>query len=274
MKLKVSKVARNVLLTLGAAFGIGAIVFWYESSLRLSQYLTGWILLLILIFLALFNLRKKLPFLPLGTAESWLQWHLYIGWLSMFIFVLHGGNHWPGSPLGWSIFLLYLGAALSGVVGIFISRNFAGRLTTRGGEVIYERIPELRRKLRERAEALVERSVSESNMSTIGDFYTNRLLEFFTFSKNQMRHLLDSRAHWARMEAEMNGMDRYLSDVERGYFAELRELVKMKEDLDYHESLQSALKYWLFFHIPASVALLILVFAHVLLAYAFAGRVP
>ena len=48
-----------------------------------------------ILFLALYNVRKKLPFLPLGSSTAWLQWHLYVGIGSVGVFALHAGLRWP-----------------------------------------------------------------------------------------------------------------------------------------------------------------------------------
>ncbi len=43
------------------------------------NFLSGWTLLVLMLFLTLFNVRKKLPFIPLLSASTWLQCHLYLG---------------------------------------------------------------------------------------------------------------------------------------------------------------------------------------------------
>ena len=43
------------------------------------ELLEGLLLFLIVVFLAAFNSRKKLPFLPLLKASIWLQLHIYVG---------------------------------------------------------------------------------------------------------------------------------------------------------------------------------------------------
>ena len=49
----------------------------------------GVLLLFLVLALALFNARKKLPFLPLMKAATWLQIHIYAGWFCLFVFLLH-----------------------------------------------------------------------------------------------------------------------------------------------------------------------------------------
>ena len=50
-----------------------------ERHLGPSAFTTGYLLLAAVLFLALYNVRKKLPFLPLGSSAAWLQWHMYVG---------------------------------------------------------------------------------------------------------------------------------------------------------------------------------------------------
>jgi len=53
--------------------------------------------------------------------------------------------------------------------------------------------------------------------------------------------------------------------------SELNDLAEAKNDLDYHYALQGGLKYWLFFHIPTTYALLIFATVHAILVHAFTG---
>ena len=54
---------------------------WFGAMLRLS-FLTGWILFALILALTFYNGRKKLPFLPLLSSETWLQFHIYAGLLT------------------------------------------------------------------------------------------------------------------------------------------------------------------------------------------------
>ena len=47
------------------------------------------LILALVLALTLFNARKKLPFLPLASAATWMQIHIYLGWFSIFVFLLH-----------------------------------------------------------------------------------------------------------------------------------------------------------------------------------------
>ena len=109
-------------------------------------FLTGWILFAVMLVLTFFNARKKLPFLALGKAETWLQIHIYLGFFTVVLFLIHLNFR---APHGWfEITLAWLFALVSasGVVGLFFSRTLPRRLATRGGEAIFEKMRSARRR--------------------------------------------------------------------------------------------------------------------------------
>jgi hypothetical protein len=158
---------------------------------------------------------------------------------------------------------------VSGIIGILMSRSFARRLTSRGQEVIFERIPVLRRRLRDRAQELVLAAAREQGTTALTDFYSRHLVPYFEGPRNVWLHLFESSRPRLKWNEEFAALDRYLGDSEREIARELRELVLMKNDLDYHYALQGALKVWLFVHVPLTFAVLILGLFHGLLAQAF-----
>src|SRR3954470_22949227 len=99
---------RNVGLTMVA---LAAVWLWMRSlerHLTASAFTSGYLLIVSVLFLAAYNLRKRLPFLPVGRSSSWLQWHIYIGVGSIGLFALHIGVHWPTGILNSSLAVLYL----------------------------------------------------------------------------------------------------------------------------------------------------------------------
>jgi hypothetical protein len=244
-------------------------------SLRLyrTSLITGWLLFTLIVSLALFSVRKKLSFVPLGRASAWLQFHVHAGLFTALLLALHTDWRVPNGVLEGTLAAVFTAVVMSGIVGIFISRNFARRLTSRGQEVIFERIPRLRRRLEERAQELALASVTEDGTTAIADFYTKRLVAYFRGPRNALLHLVDSRRPRLSWTSELSAMERYLDEGEKRRAAELLELILMKDDLDYHYALQGTLKAWLFVHIPLTYAVLVLALAHGLLAQAFMASV-
>ncbi len=243
----------------------------YTAALREGAFLSGWLLLLTVLALALYNVRKKLPVVPIGGSTTWLQFHVYAGWLSIVLFALHVGPRLPDGRLETTLAVLFVLVAGSGVVGLVLSRTLPGRLTGRGEEVIFERIPIFIARLREAAEDVVLRSAQETESTTIADFYAARLEPFFRGPRNYTFHMRESNRALFTLLRAISDVERYLSPKEREFSDELRALVEKKDELDYHFALQGTLKGWLFVHIPLTYGLLILALLHLVLVYACSG---
>lgn len=242
-----------------------------DASLRSTRFWSGWILLLLVLALAVFNARKKLPFLPLGTATAWMEFHVYAGLFCIGIFLSHVGFVTPQGTLEWVLALLFTSVAVSGVIGLVITRMLPRRLNARGEAIIFERIPVLRTGLHQEVEQLVLQSAREVQTTTIAEFYTTRLADFFQKPRNLFAHWLDSEGHFRRLERELWALDRYTNDREREILSEIHERMQLKEDLDYRWAQGVALKGWLFFHVPVTYAFLLVVASHVMLVYGFHG---
>ena len=69
-------------------------------------------------------------------------------------------------------------------------------------------------------------------------------------------------------------LQRYCSQEEQQTAWRLADLVRKKDDLDYHEAQQWKLKVWLFAHVGLTYSLLVIATVHGIMAHAFAGGVP
>jgi hypothetical protein len=239
-----------------------------------TAYVSGWLLFALMIALTVFNARKKLPFLPLMSSEAWLQFHIYAGLFSAAVFFVHIGWHMPHGWFQGTLAALYVLVMLSGIVGLVWSRTLPKRLTTRGGEVLYERISAVRRALQEQAEALALPPVAEARSVILAEFYAENLAGFFDGAHNFWRHLLESRAPLNELLARTDNLSRYLNDSERSTMEKIATLARQKDGLDYQYALQVTLKGWLFVHIPLTYSLLLVSIVHVVLVYAFSGGAP
>ncbi|HUR45608.1 MAG TPA: hypothetical protein VMZ27_06960 [Candidatus Saccharimonadales bacterium] len=241
----------------------------FRQTLPNYNFVTGWTFLAVMVLLALYNGRKKLPFLPLGKSETWLQIHIYAGFFTVILFLIHLNFRLPRAWFGNSLALLYLLVTGSGIAGLILSRVVPRRLSTRGGEVIYEKIPALRYGLQQQAEALAVGP--EAKSPALADFYVRKLAVFFTGRQNFWLHLLESRRPVSALLTELDDLKRYLDDKERPALERLAQLVRQKDGLDYHDALQTSLKLWLFVHLPLTYSLMIFSVLHVALVFAFSG---
>lgn len=237
---------------------------------RLS-YFSGALLFFVMVVLALYNGRKKLPFLPLGTSEGWLQFHIYAGFFTVVLFLAHVHFRLATGRFEVILFWLYVLVTVSGIFGLFVSRAVPKLLTTRGGEVLFERIPAIRRSLQDQAETLALKSMPEAHSTTIADFYTRHLEDFFAGPRNLPLHLLEVRRPLNVLQNKITDLHRYLNARERETLDKISLLVRQKDGLDYHQALQLLLRGWLFIHIPLTYSLLIFSVVHIVLVYAFSG---
>ena len=262
---------RNLGLT---AMAVAVVWLWaraQERGLEASAFSTGYLLLSAVLFLALYNVRKKLLFLPLGSSATWLQWHLYVGIGSIAVFALHAGVRWPTGVLNSVLAATYLATAASGLVGLYLTRTIPGQLARVGEEVIYERIPALQMQVRTEAGNAVLESVSASGATTLAEFYVERLFDFFHRSRGPQYFFRPTTARRRSLMHELTALRRYLSDHEQAAYERLFALLRRKDDLDFHEVRQRLLKSWLFVHIGLTYGLIALALLHGLLALAFRG---
>jgi len=242
-----------------------------ERGLNPTSFATGYLLLAAVLFLAAYNLRKKLPFLPLGSSAAWLQWHLYVGAGSVAVYALHAGARLPTGILESALAGTYLATIVSGLVGLYLTRSIPGQLARVGEEVLYERIPALRRHVQIQAGDLVLQSVSESGATTLADFYIARLYDFFHTARGAAYFLRPTTTLRRALMEEMQNLGRYLTKAESTACERLFALVRRKDDLEFHNARQGLLKTWLFGHIALTYALVSLALLHGLLALAFRG---
>ncbi len=240
-----------------------------DIAMRRTNIFSGWGLLAIVVVLASLNARKKLAALPLGRAATWLQVHIYLGLVSVVVFLIHVELSVPNGTLELMVAVLFILVVSTGFAGLALSRVLPPRLSRRGEEVIFERIPGFTSSLRKRAERLVFESIDQGASRTLADFYRKKLARFFDRPRHLVAHLVGSRHSSHALIAELRALDRYLNEPERSIRQELESIIRQKHELDYQYAGQAVLKYWLFAHIPLTYILLLFSLLHVVVVYAF-----
>ena len=265
-----SRRIKGLAATICLLMGLAWIVRYLDQNLYDSSWFTGYVMFGAVIFLAAFHWRKKLSFLPaLGSASAWMQVHIYVGLSTFFIFGFH--VHWtiPNGPLEQVLAVVYLAVAFSGVYGLYLTRVLPKRLAMVKRQVVYEQIPRLRFELCDRArKAVLE---GDGTDETLARFYVNHVAEFLERPRGFAFAMNPSGRKCKRLISELIGLDRYLSQPHRETSRSLMQLVREKDDLDYHHALQSRLKIWLVGHIATTYSLLTFAVMHALLVHAYAG---
>ncbi len=259
------------LILLMAVFGLVGFQLRVAPGWLHPVRFTGWCLLALMLVLTLYNGRKKLPFLPLFSSRAWLQFHVYAGCFSAVLFGTHVSWRWPDGGFENLLAALFLLTVVSGVFGLFWSRFVPRRLTARGGEVLFERIPVIRRDLALQAEALAVKSVSDTRSSALADFHRIFVDPFLRGPRNLILHLGGSTRPLLQLQGKLDDLGRFVSSEQQPILAEFGRIIRQKDGLDFHYAQQLSLKLWLFTHIPLTYGLLLLTGWHVVLIYAFTG---
>lgn len=263
--------ANSICYSLAACICFYLLAKWTTGKFFATSILTGVTLLLGCIFLLSYNLRKKLSAIALLKSSTWMQLHIYVGFAMSFLFLVHTSFRKPTGGLESLIYFLFVFVALTGVVGLYLTRVFPERLTAKGGDTIFEEIPKLIYEIRINAESIVTNSVASTKQSTLADFYAMHLAHFFLGVRNSWSHLRGSNSPYQKLRFGMQGVRRYLSAQETEILEQLEALVSEKDRLDAQYIYLKVLKVWLFFHIPASYALMVLCVFHAVLAVRFMG---
>jgi hypothetical protein len=260
---------RRLAAGLGLATFAAALIFLH-GILRVAMLpaglYTGAILYALVIVLTLFNARKKFPFLPLWRASTWMQFHIYTGWLTVLVFLLHTNWSWPHGTMEQILEVLFILVALSGVFGLLISRWLPSRMTRSGEPIVYERIPALRLQLREHVEARVRHGEETTASSSLSDFYVAHLRAYLDRKPGWWLALTGVDPVLLQVHNELKALQRYLNPDEQAIARELDDCLEAKRDLDYQYAGNRLLKLWLFVHIPLTYSLIILGLVHGCLA--------
>lgn len=240
-----------------------------ESNLNYSEFVSGGALFVIILFLSLFNARKRLPFLPLAPAHRWFLLHTVGGFLALFLFWLHTGVFWPRGLYVQVLAFLFYGVTLSGILGLIMEKVYPNLLTRVGLECIYERIPRDLAEIRNKAETLVLDCTEKTGSDTLAQHYFETLGWFFQRPRFFLNHAFGGQnaQTWVRQQCFI--LERFLNEKERDYLDQIFILADTKRKIDFHYSVQTLLKGWLLVHVPLAAAVLAMVVWHLIVIQVF-----
>lgn len=234
------------------------------------DFLTGYILAVLVFTMLLLTWRKSLPALPVGLMSTWLKLHVGTGLLLMPVFWLHIGKAWPNGVFEQLLAGLFYMALLSGIAGRLLQRILPTNLTTAGGEVTRERIPREIIGLRLEVEQLLVDCAEKTGKRSLAMAYEQTLAWYFRKPRFMLAYAIGASTgrHWFDHHAQRLALS--LDPTERSYLDQIRELAAKKHGLDHHYALQSLLRRWLFVHVPAAVAFYVFAIWHIALVHVYA----
>jgi hypothetical protein len=96
-------------------------------------------------------------------------------------------------------------------------------------------------------------------------------MDFFHGHQNFGAHLIGSQRHLKRLIDELDNLSNYVDRQSQDKLAAIKNLVIEKDRLDFARVYLALSKGWLFVHVPATYALVVLVVLHVFVVYSFSA---
>lgn len=261
--------------------GLFLLVWLYASGLRDPRYLDGWILAAGMSLQVSFHIAIKTSRLAPKSAARWKKVHIFVGYLLVAAFVSHSDFSLPDTAFEWLLWLGFVVVTLSGVFGSYLSWSLQVKRRI-DPAVTYDSIPLRRAELARSVQTAVAEADPNASMlplpglphdAWIQDLHANHLRDFFQGPRNYATHIIGSRSALQKLIDEIDSLTRYVDQQSRDKLAEIKNLVIEKDALDFAHVFLGLTRAWLFVHVPATYALLVLTVLHVLVVYAFSSGV-
>lgn len=250
-----------------------------------------------MIFAGLLGLRKKFPIWRIGRASSWMRGHLWLGFLSFPLILLHAGFHFGGSltrVLMWLFLFVFISGIFGAVLQHYLPRIHTERLPM---ETIYEQIDRVRGQLAEEAAQLIEDACSalegdvtrasaeqlavaaaaganwdvtvasglqadEQVATELRQFYQRDIRAYLDRSGSHRQPL----AERSPAQAMFRQMRVLLPPSLHPAIDDLESICEEKRQLDQQGTMHTLLHGWLLVHVPLSYAVLLLGLIHAVIA--------
>jgi hypothetical protein len=259
--------------------GLFWLVWIYGNALRDPRFLDGWVLAGGVTFQLCFHVAIKTTRLSPKLAVRWRKIHIFLGYLLVAAFISHTDFSLPDTGFEWALWAAFVLVTLSGIFGTYLAWSLEAK---RGIDerVRYERIPARRVELTRDVHAVVAKTDPAAAAialpappydAWIMDLYTNHLRDFFQEERNFTAHLIGSQRPLKRLTDEIDNLSSYVDQYGQEKLAAIKNLVVEKDRLDFARVYLGLTKGWLFVHVPATYALIVLMALHVLVVYSFSS---
>jgi hypothetical protein len=219
-------------------------------------YTLGTIGLLLIVWLSMLGIRKRRISEGAWSLKAWTSAHVYLGLALIVVGTLH-----TGFQFGWNLhtlaYALMMFVILSGIYGVYAYASLpkalsANRGNKTGGDML-DVIADIDRKLDSAAQPL-GRAGSDLVIATLNQD---------VFYGGALARLTGSYPGCATKRA-LAGIPASGSEAEARVHELLSSRAEQLSQLRGHLRIKAMLEVWLFIHIPATIALLAALFAHVI----------
>ena len=244
-----------------------AVYFWADVKPRPNGgswygYTLGTIGVLLILWLTALGFRKRTMTRGRWSLKAWTSAHVYLGLLLIVIGTLHTGFQfgWNVHTLAYALMMLVI---LSGIFGVSVYATLPKALSDNRGETtqgqMLETVRQIDRQLHEAAVPLDHHFASVVRMSLDDDPFGGGLIARLT---GRYPRCGTERAHRAirqvtggKASMGVDPLERIDGLLERKSAA----LARMRR----HMRIRALLEVWLYVHVPATIALIAALIAHI-----------
>lgn len=231
-------------------------------------YAAGTIAALLVLWLTLLGLRKRAITPGNWSLKAWVSAHVYLGLAVLVAATLHSGFQF-----GWNIhtlaYALMVLVVVSGLFGITVYAILPRHLSRNRGETtqkqMLETLKALDRQINEAAQPLSEAQARVVRMSLDGSPVGGGLWRRLSGGNGGCGN--------RRVLSRLKGLRRQASDAELQMLDRMEELLQRKaaalSQIRRHLQIRAWLSVWLAVHVPATIALIAAITAHVLSVFIY-----
>lgn len=220
--------------------------------------------------LAFFGVRKRWYRSTFGTVEQWLQSHIYLGVLALIVLIFHTGGRFNDKVAVTTLILVAI-VVTSGILGAILYVTVPRMLTEVESNLT---VSEISDQLNQQAKQMAR--VASGKSTPFQRIYTQLINE------GKPGWLAGWRLLFARMrrgQQQASDWTNLLALVPKEEQDELRQMLVLSRQrkelllrLVYQQRYKNILEFWLYIHVPFTIALLVFSIVHVVAVFYY-GRV-
>lgn len=222
----------------------------------------GIISLFLMLLLVFFGVRKRWYRSSWGKVENWLQSHIYLGILSLLVILAHTGFRFQ-DRIAIALFIVITTVIVSGIFGSILYVTVPRMLTEVESNLTAVEISD---NLNQLSKTMARISSNKSPtfqkiyQGLMADSTPKALAGWRLILGGGRKRILDKKGEWTQL----------VGLVQKEEQDELRQLlVVSRQHKELHlrllmqQKYRNVLQFWLFMHLPLSIAMLVLIFAHI-----------
>lgn len=234
--------------------------------------LYGLIALALIILLMFFGIRKRAYRSRLGKLENWLQAHIYLGLLTFFVVLAHSGFRFE-DRVATILFVVMTIVIASGAFGAILYKTVPRALTEVESNLSNEEISD---QLNQLGKAMARAASQKSD--SFQQIYRRLISEVKPGILAGWRLLFrGGRLGLGEQPKELSSMLALVPIEERDDLRQLLVLSRQQKELHIRllaqQRYRNLLDFWLYLHLPFSIALIALIVAHMWGVFYY-GKIP